>query len=336
MSRLTLILCTFSCIVAGSIGFFVGQAYSTPADTQYEMLREQSDGIINPLIDFDIPESSDDGPLSKIIETIDQDAHALEDKLVVEKISIYYRDLKKGAWYGYNEHEEFAPASLLKVPLMLAYYKLAEKQPGLLEEIIAYDDTYPLPDQNIGMDYMPQRFIEKGNEYTVNQLLEYMIVYSDNNAKNLLYLHLNENQLDDVYLDLGMKSLLRATDPTVDALSTQDNATAYRILYNATYLTPADSRRAIKLLLGDTFADGVVAGLPKGVKFAGKYGERSFADVRQLHDCGIVYYPDHPYILCIMTRGSDYDVLSNALKTISADVYRAVDAYHRRDAKNQN
>jgi hypothetical protein len=45
----------------------------------------------------------------------------------------------------------------------------------------------------------------------------------------------------------------------------------------------------------------------------------------QLHDCGIVYYPKRPYILCVMTRGEKMDVLPKVIKEISTEVYRNVD-----------
>ncbi len=312
-------------VLCGLGGFWIGSRTQHTSGSPYEMLRDQGDTLISPLIDIDVPESVGEGSLGGIIDAIQDDAHSFEDQAVVDAIGIYYRDLKEGSWYGYNEREQFAPASLLKVPLMLAYYKLAETQPALLKQKIAYDDSYPLPDQNTAMDYQPQHAIRKGRSYTVSELLRYMIVYSDNNAKNLLYLNIHQDQLNDVYRDLGMGEIIKASDPTDDVLSAHDNATVYRVLYNATYLTPENSRNALQLLLGDTFREGVIAGLPKGVRYAGKYGERSFGETRQLHDCGIVYYPKHPYIICIMTRGSDYTVLSDALKKISADVYRAVD-----------
>jgi len=27
----------------------------------------------------------------------------------------------------------------------------------------------------------------------------------------------------------------------------------------------------------------------------------------QLHDCGIVYYPETPYLLCVMTKGWNFE-----------------------------
>jgi hypothetical protein len=51
-------------------------------------------------------------------------------------------------------------------------------------------------------------------------------------------------------------------------------------------------------------------------------GERELQNgIRQLHDCGIVYLESHPYLLCIMTRGYDFEKLSKIISMISSQVY---------------
>ncbi|MBP6989161.1 serine hydrolase [Candidatus Shapirobacteria bacterium] len=57
-----------------------------------------------------------------------------------------------------------------------------------------------------------------------------------------------------------------------------------------------------------------------------KFGERTFeaTSERQLHDCGIVYYPEKPYLVCIMTRGQDFSKLSSAIAKLSQVIYESV------------
>jgi hypothetical protein len=43
--------------------------------------------------------------------------------------------------------------------------------------------------------------------------------------------------------------------------------------------------------------------------------------MHQLHDCGIVYFPDNPYIICVMTRGDDVNELAPVVAHISKMVY---------------
>jgi beta-lactamase class A len=74
----------------------------------------------------------------------------------------------------------------------------------------------------------------------------------------------------------------------------------------------------------------LVAGVPAGIPVAHKFGETGqVGGERQLHDCGIVYYPNSPYILCIMTRGNNFEELPNIIKQISSEVYKHVDGQVR-------
>ena len=45
----------------------------------------------------------------------------------IRDVSVYYRDLLDGPWFGINESVEYNPASMMKVPVMVAevtYLKL--------------------------------------------------------------------------------------------------------------------------------------------------------------------------------------------------------------------
>lgn len=67
--------------------------------------------------------------------------------------------------------------------------------------------------------------------------------------------------------------------------------------------------------------------MPASVKVAHKFGERLLEDsTRQLHDCGIVYYPENPYLICIMTHGNVYENLEKTIQDISKMVYKEVDS----------
>ncbi len=87
------------------------------------------------------------------------------------------------------------------------------------------------------------------------------------------------------------------------------------------------SAKALTYLVNSEFKEGIAGGVPSEIKVAHKFGERTLsADLKHLHDCGIVYYPDNPYILCVMTRGNNYQELSNIIKTISKMTYDEVES----------
>ena len=81
-----------------------------------------------------------------------------------------------------------------------------------------------------------------------------------------------------------------------------------------------DSEKALDILSKTTFNDGLVAGVDKGITVSHKFGEYVGQQI-ELHDCGIIYYPENPYFLCIMTRGDNLDNLKDVIKNISGQIY---------------
>ncbi len=71
----------------------------------------------------------------------------------------------------------FVPASLLKVPVMMAYYKQAESDPTLLSKKITFTKSV---DQSV--EYFASATIKPGTTYSVEELIHAMIVNSDNDA----------------------------------------------------------------------------------------------------------------------------------------------------------
>jgi len=238
-------------------------------------------------------------------------------------VSVYYRDMLDGPWFGINETVEYNPASMMKVPVMIAWLKRAEKDPHALARSFTYDGKV---DMSAMQSIKPARTISPGRSYTVEELLHYMLSYSDNNATTLLYAGLNPTELNDVLdkMDVENKAKDDANSVTVHGYSG-----FFRILYNASYLNREMSEKALRLLSLEDFPQGISAGLPKGIPVASKFGEYGQGipgEDTQLHEFGIVYHPKGPYILGIMTRGHDMAIQTEIIKGISALVYAEVDS----------
>jgi hypothetical protein len=128
----------------------------------------------------------------------------------------------------------------------------------------------------------------------------------------------------------GLLSMRPPSTSGGDEHSVLTYAAFFRILYNGTYLSKEMSDLALEQLAASEFRAGLRAGVPEIVPVAHKFGERSDASgMKQLHDCGIVYYTRHPYLLCVMTRGADFAALADAIATISRTVFEEIDAQHR-------
>jgi beta-lactamase class A len=236
------------------------------------------------------------------------------NKNKIEHMSVYIRDLNNGPWIGINETEEFIGGSLLKVPVLISYMKLSESDQDILEEKIEFKEKKVENTQY----FAPSQQIELGKTYTVHDLLQHTITYSDNEAINLLANKLNRDEIYNTFGALGMGR------PDIDKpypVNVKTYAGFFRILFNASYLSRTSSEQALELLSKVEFDKGITANLPKNIIVAHKFGERSEGDLNQLHDCGIVYYPNHPYLLCIMSKGGQFDDLAKAISSVSKFVY---------------
>lgn len=234
-------------------------------------------------------------------------------------VGIYFRQLKGGPWLGVDYEHEFAPGSLLKVPLAMAIEKAAESNPSLLAQEVFYESG-----DTAHLQYFKNVAVTPGKAYTVQGLLEAMLVHSDNNAADLLASVLTDEQLQDAYHTLGVSAPNRTGDYVTNV---HYYSSFFRILYNATYLSPDRSEELLKTLAKSTYTQGLVAGVPDTTVVSHKFGERALQNgsAVQLHDCGIIYHPERPYLLCVMTQGQDFAKLSAVIRDISKIVWESVD-----------
>lgn len=97
-----------------------------------------------------------------------------------------------------------------------------------------------------------------------------------------------------------------------------------RILYNGTYLMNGNDDYALSLLVQRNFNEGIVKQLPTDIKVARKFGEWGDANDptnHQLHESGIVYIENNPYLLTVMTKGPAVQPLAHVISDISNIVY---------------
>ena len=239
-------------------------------------------------------------------------------------VSVYFRT-PTGAWVGVNENARYAPASLLKIPLMTAYFKLSENEPGILSKQLSYDGSF---DDNKSEVFKSDNLIHSGS-YTVYNLIRAMIINSDNNATALLKKNIDPATLSEVYYDLGLPIATKEA-PQSQSISAKEYSYFFRVLYNATYLNAADSEKALAILARPSFPLGLRGSVPAGVTVAEKFGERTLLNPdgtvinRELHDCGYLYTPDQTYLLCVMTRGKDLKDLSDVIQSVGRVVYNQI------------
>lgn len=284
-------------------------------------IRQGQGKLTNPLLycyDFEVTSNREVKNLKNNIE--DYISKTLEKKDAIH-VSVYYRDLNNGPWMGINEDELYSPASLLKVPIMIAALKQAEDEPDFLSKKVIYQNDPKATGSFTQNIVSEEGSMEIGKEYTIEQVIENLIMNSDNISKDIIFNNLWPSNYKDVYYDLGIDIFKYGENE--DFLSVVDYASYFRVLYNSTYLSKKMSEKALKLLTKTNFKKGMSAGLPKGTVLAHKFGERGFADsnLKQLHECGIVYKQKNPYLLCIMVKGADFDKMAKVISDITAISY---------------
>lgn len=280
--------------------------------------------FINPLLECDVAQDALENELLRSFrDRVAQFIGEQVQRTTVSHVSVYFREMNNGHDFGIHESEKFAPASLVKIPLMMAYFKAAETDPELFSRRVQYRGG---TDETATQQIKPAVALQPGSTYTVEDLIRASIIHSDNNAYFLLFGSLNPRVQRKVYADLGLESPKGRS--MGDYVTVGEYAAFFRILFNASYLTREQSEKALGIMSEVDFTDGLVAGVPPGVAVAHKFGEWSMGDsgeIKQLHDCGIIYYPGHPYLLCVMTRGTSFDYLRGTIRGISRITFQEVD-----------
>ena len=314
-------------IAAAFASGWLVKGYVSPASSLSHALRLGGYQFVDPLLVCNFsnpPLSQQDNTLDNAIKSV-IDAHTKAGD--INKASVYFSDFTTGRWADVYPDGKYYPSSLGKIPIMMAYYQLAESSPGELARRIMYPTGGA--DLNQMQDITPAQAIVPGNSYTVEQLIEYMIKYSDNNATQLLYTNSNQELLNSVYADLNIPVDEDPNLLNLDFITPHQISTLFRVLYNATYLSRDDSEQALKLMSMSSFTQGIVAGVASSTVVSHKLGLVGIAPnnvltEHELHDCGIVYGKD-PYLLCVMTRGSgSLSTLERIIAEISAIAYKSV------------
>ncbi len=314
------------CLISFAIGWILPPP--TVPEVTPRPLRATGYAFISPLLSCNfnalkvIPEAqtiSDD--ITKVIQQHEQAGD-------ITKASTFFGDFATSAWSDTFQNETYYPSSITKIPIMMAYLAMAESSSTVLDTPI----TYPAgsSDLNDAQETKPEASLVPGQTYTVEELIEHMIKYSDNNAAALLFNALDPNTLREVYTELNIPINPDPTVSNLDFITPTQVSILFRVLYNSTYLSRDDSERALDLLSQTTFTEGLVAGVPTGTTVSHKFGVVGIVTDgvetgRELHDCGIVYAPGHPYTLCVMTRGTSgltsmESVISDISKTVYEDV----------------
>ena len=258
-------------------------------------------------------ESARYAPLKdRLKNMIDDEAKARN----IKTASVYIKSFAPGEdWTSVNPGNEYHPASLGKVPILITYLKKSENSPSLLDKEVSYlKDSRQIPPQNFTFDS-----IKIGRRYKIRELLYYMIANSDNHATSLLQDNIDFPSYKQTFTDLGMDA--NKLIDTNYKFKAKEFSIFLEALFNAGYLNSTSSEYASTLLAQCKFKDGILKKLPPNVKVIHKFGEYASGDDKELHESAIIYIDNTAYLITIMTKGHDFKNLSELMGQISKMVY---------------
>lgn len=281
-------------------------------------VRRTNTNLIQPLMYVESPcQSARLEPLRQAIEAVLDD---YKSDGTLTDASVYLRDMAHSEWICVNERLQYQPSSLIKVPVMMAYFRMAERDPGLLDRPF----VAKLPD---GIRPPRQTFATKsitfGQTYTLRELLRYVIAYSDNNATAIINDRVDIPTVERVFTDLGLPKPDLFSGPNFH-MTTKDYAIFLRAIFNATYLSEKDSEFAASLMSQCDFEKGFRSGFPEGTRLFHKFGEGGNKIQHELHEAGVVYLNGTPYVLVVMTRGKVVAKLPEVIKSVAETVHGAL------------
>jgi len=273
---------------------------------------------IQPLVTY--KQSCESENLQPIKDEINSTIQNYKQAGALTTASVYMRVFGQGEWICINEAEPYRPGSLMKVPELITFLRVNEKHPGYLNKTLTFNQPF---NSNKAV-YYTNKSIELGKSYTIRELLKYMIEYSDNNATMLLNNNMDNTEFKNTFTELGFKEPdMKASDYPINI---KDYSIFFESLYNAGLLTIDDSEFAMELLSHSDFNGGLTGGLPDSAKIAHKFGEAGDDTIHELHECGIVYSGNKRYEITVMTKGKDFNKLSEVIKNISKIAYQRLNS----------
>jgi beta-lactamase class A len=237
------------------------------------------------------------------------------------KTSVYFEYLPTGASIGINEKNAFVPASLLKTPLAMGIYKHYESGELKPSDTIIMDDVSR--DRGFGKLWK----LKSGTIITVEQALNHLIRESDNTAQKLLLKKISTEEIDKVFDALDIP---KVRDGDGEAVVTAKNySSILRCLYLSCYLSKSNSNQLLQQLSQTEFNDKLPATIPSSIPVAHKIGEHPSMrnpEKSTFTDCGIIYVPKRPYILCVMVE-ADESTSTSTIASYSKIAFDYVQSY---------
>lgn len=257
----------------------------------------------------------------------------LKDRIVKElagmegKVGFYFKNLVTGETFGYNQGEQFLPASIVKLPLLAAMFLMRERGETDFAEKVTVRRDEKLP----GCGVIQHMTGDENGAVTldIETLYKFMIVISDTTATNALYKHYGNDKVIAALTELGLKGT-QFNRAFYDSVREEKGIQNYFVpeeiggllekIHNKTLVSKNASEEMEKVLLQQQVNHKMGGMLPIGFPIAHKTGEEE----DKSHDVGIVYGKE-PFITCFASYETDIPVFENFIRRTVYEIAKDID-----------
>jgi beta-lactamase class A len=230
-------------------------------------------------------------------------------------VSVYVLNARDGSVLSINNDLEYEPASFNKLPLAITILNKVERGELKLDTLLEIKKE--------DLDKASGELYKHENEkLTIDQLIEEMLVNSDNTAFKVLNEQVTTEEINKLsyYLDYYQYN----PKSQYYSINAESNVRLFSSLYLSTILKKENSEKILNYLLNANFDIHKISGIPSDVKIAHKFANFYNNNEKYFHECGIIYIENSRIIYCIMTNGMSGLEAEQTIGTIMHSIYEYV------------
>jgi D-alanyl-D-alanine carboxypeptidase (penicillin-binding protein 5/6) len=227
------------------------------------------------------------------------------------RVAVAVKHLERGAEFAHQADTVMPTASLIKFPVMVAAYRLADAGQLDLNRMLTLRDEDKVPGSGILTGHFTA-----GTRITVRDAIRLMIAFSDNTATNLVLDQIGLKTTADVMEQLGLADTKihakvfrgdtsifpdRSKQFGLGSTTPRQMIQLLELLHQRKAASPGSCDQMLEHLLACEDKNKLLRELPPGTKVAHKTG--SVNAVRT--DAGILMTPGGPIAVCVMTAEND-------------------------------
>jgi D-alanyl-D-alanine carboxypeptidase (penicillin-binding protein 5/6) len=226
------------------------------------------------------------------------------------KIGLVIRHLETGEQFAWRSDAVQPTASLIKLPVMVTAYRLADADKLDLKKMVQLNDTDKVP----GSGVLTSHFSE-GLSLSIRDAIRLMIRYSDNTATNLVAGEMGLPATTDMMTSLGfaqtrLHAFVYRGDTSIakersrlfglGSTTAKETVDLLEMLHKGTAASAESCEAMLDHLKSCDDKLMIVSQLPKGTQVAHKSGAVNASRC----NAGIVYGPKGPFAICVLTTGN--------------------------------